>query len=85
MFFPLIGNQQLVQGGVHFTSARQLTISVSTSVSLVFSTAAVRGDHVAEIKMVLQSYNEGRRGRLPTIISFEYLTKLFTDSHLALL
>ena len=45
-----LGNQQLVWGGVVFTSARQLAISVSTSVSPVLSVAAASGGLAAKLR-----------------------------------
>jgi hypothetical protein len=53
---PLLGNQQLGQGGVLSTSARQLAISVTSSVSPGFSVVAVScgcfsGEFVAKLRL----------------------------------
>ena len=78
MVSPLLGNQQLVQGGVLFTSARQLANSVSTSVSPGFSAGAISGGLVCKSKTVAKTrmvmprcsaelFEEGTRGRLQSL------------------
>ena len=89
---PLLGNQQLLQGGVLSTSARQLTISVSSSVSPDFSVATVCDSHVSGSFVVKLRPSPKHRlfcrviqGRLHTTLSLEYLTQLFTDHPISLL
>ena len=78
---PLLGNQQLVQSGVLFTSARQIAISVSTSVFPGFATAAVSGGRVSgglvgKTKTVAETrrFCQVLRGRLHPVLSLQYLT-----------